>query len=72
MQLTLATVLFLTRFSSKNLTRCPRNLDVSPYKKNKSGFLRSSSVDFTERSSVTSMEDLGFSMPRSGSEKPSL
>ena len=33
MWLTLATVLFLARFSSKNLTRCPRNLDVSPYKK---------------------------------------
>ena len=31
----------------------------------------SSSVDFTDRRSVTSMEDLGFSMPRSGSENPS-
>ena len=31
----------------------------------------SSSVDFTDRRSVTSMDDLGFSMPRSGSEKPS-
>jgi hypothetical protein len=33
--------------------------------------LTSSSVDFTDRRSVTSMEDLGFSMPLRGSEKPS-
>jgi hypothetical protein len=32
---------------------------------------KSSSVDFTKLRLVTSMEDLGFSMPRSGSEKPS-
>ena len=32
----------------------------------------SSSVDFTDRRSVTSMDDLGFSMPLRGSEKPSL
>ena len=31
----------------------------------------SSSVDFTDRRSVTSMDDLGFSMPLRGSEKPS-
>ena len=32
----------------------------------------SSSGDFTDRRSVTSLEDLGFSMPLRGSEKPSL
>ena len=31
----------------------------------------SSSGDFTDRRSVTSLEDLGFSMPLRGSEKPS-
>ena len=36
-----------------------------------STIIRSSSVDFTDLRSVTSMEDLGFSMPLRGSEKPS-
>jgi len=71
----------LSSYRSQQTNRTPNNTNrlIAPNvvipNKNEENFAdksngSSSSVDFTDRRSVTSMEDLGFSMPLRGSEKP--